>query len=158
MKTRILKVILLFLVLIIACTPITAQKRENDEGLRDFLDRMFVHIDKNKVQTGLLRDYAEEYEDLDIFTGSVPLTEYNAADYIKYGYLLSTIKSADLIGIISKDIETSYSANKSHNTKNTISLNIALYKYSQIKENALKDGLIEYKNNQVYNTSKNPYK
>lgn len=158
MKTRILKVILLFLVLIIACTPITAQKRENDEELRDFLDRMFVHIDKNKVQTGLLRDYAEEYEDLDIFTGSVPLTEYNAADYIKYGYLLSTIKSADLIGIISKDIETSYSANKSHNTKNTISLNIALYKYSQIKENALKDGLIEYKNNQVYNTSKNPYK
>jgi len=33
-----------------------------------------------------------------------------------------------------------------------------LYKYSQIKENALKDGLITYKNDQVYTTNKDPYK
>ena len=33
-----------------------------------------------------------------------------------------------------------------------------MYKYSQIKENALKDGLITYKNDQVYTTNKDPYK
>ena len=80
--------------------PITAQQRGKDESLRKVLDKMFAHIDKNKVPTGLLRDYTEEYEDLDIFTGIVPLTEHNAADYVRFAYLLSTIKSADLIGVV----------------------------------------------------------
>ena len=55
-----------------------AQQRGKDESLRKVLDKMFAHIDKNKVPTGLLRDYAEEYEDLDIFTGIMPLTEHKA--------------------------------------------------------------------------------
>lgn len=138
--------------------PITAQQRGKDESLRKVLDKMFAHIDKNKVPTGLLRDYAEEYEDLDIFTGIVPLTEHNAADYVRFAYLLSTIKSADLIGVVSKDIDVFSRQNKSYDENNSISLSLALYKYSQIKENALKDGLITYKNDQVYTTNKDPYK
>lgn len=135
-----------------------AQQRGKDESLRKVLDKMFAHIDKNKVPTGLLRDYAEEYEDLDIFTGIVPLTEHNAADYVRFGYLLSTIKSADLIGVVSKDIDVFFRQKKSYDENNSISLSLALYKYSQIKENALKDGLITYKNDQVYTTNKDPYK
>lgn len=135
-----------------------AQQRGKDESLRKVLDKMFAHIDKNKVPTGLLRDYAEEYEDLDIFTGIVPLTEHNAVDYVRFAYLLSTIKSADLIGEVSKDIDIFFCQKKSYDENNSISLSLALYKYSQIKENALKDGLITYKNDQVYTTNKDPYK
>ena len=135
-----------------------AQQRGKDESLRKVLDKMFAHIDKNKVPTGLLRDYAEEYEDLDIFTGIVPLTEHNAVDYVRFAYLLSTIKSADLIGEVSKDIDVFFCQKKSYDENNSISLSLALYKYSQIKENALKDGLITYKNDQVYTTNKDPYK
>ena len=135
-----------------------AQQRGKNESLRKVLDKMFAHIDKNKVPTGLLRDYAEEYEDLDIFTGIVPLTEHNAVDYVRFAYLLSTIKSADLIGEVSKDIDVFFCQKKSYDENNSISLSLALYKYSQIKENALKDGLITYKNDQVYTTNKDPYK
>ena len=97
MNIHTLKVTAILSVFLFLCMPTMAQQRGKDESLRKVLDKMFAHIDKNKVPTGLLRDYAEEYEDLDIFTGIVPLTEHNAADYVRFGYLLSTIKSADLI-------------------------------------------------------------
>ena len=158
MNIHTLKVTAILSVFLFLCMPTMAQQRGKDESLRKVLDKMFAHIDKNKVPTGLLRDYAEEYEDLDIFTGIVPLTEHNAVDYVRFAYLLSTIKSADLIGEVSKDIDVFFCQKKSYDENNSISLSLALYKYSQIKENALKDGLITYKNDQVYTTNKDPYK
>jgi len=158
MNIHTLKVTAILSVFLFLCMPTMAQQRGKNESLRKVLDKMFAHIDKNKVPTGLLRDYAEEYEDLDIFTGIVPLTEHNAVDYVRFAYLLSTIKSADLIGEVSKDIDVFFCQKKSYDENNSISLSLALYKYSQIKENALKDGLITYKNDQVYTTNKDPYK
>ena len=46
-----------------------AQKRSEYNELRATLNYMFDSLDKNSVPTGLLRDYAIEEEDLDLFTG-----------------------------------------------------------------------------------------
>ena len=64
MNIHILKVTAILSVFLFLSMPITAQQRSKDESLRKVLDKMFAHFDKNKVPTGLLRDYAEEYEDL----------------------------------------------------------------------------------------------
>lgn len=37
--------------------------------IRQWLNRMFEHLDKSKIPHGLLRDYALEMADLDIYNG-----------------------------------------------------------------------------------------
>lgn len=150
--------LILCLCIIFVSNNTYSQTKQEKSDLRKELNNMFAKINRQSVPTGLLRDYAEEYEDLDCFTGSAPLTEQNIVDKKTYGYLLSTIKSADLIGTISNGIDNYFHQRNKNDENNSISLSIALYKYSQIKENALKDGLIVYKDKQVYNTNKNPYR
>lgn len=149
--------LILCLCIIFVSNNTYSQTKQEKSDLRKELNNMFAKINRQSVPTGLLRDYAEEYEDLDCFTGCAPLTEQNIVDKKTYGYLLSTIKSADLIGTISNDIDNYFNQKNRNDGNSSISLSVALYKYSQIRENALKDGLILYKNKQVYNTNKNPY-
>lgn len=62
------------------------QKVTPKSELRKTLDFMFEHIDNGAVPTGLLRDYAVEEEDLDIFSG-------NAVGALAYGDGLSSSTS-----------------------------------------------------------------
>lgn len=72
-----------------------AQKRSEYNELRATLNYMFDSLDKNSVPTGLLRDYAIEEEDLDLFTGEA-LNNKNIVFIDNYSGLLSTINSASL--------------------------------------------------------------
>lgn len=146
-------------VFFICCLTANAQnnKEKEEESLQNTLSHMFEHIDKNNVPTGLLRDAAEEYVDLDLFTGTVPLTENNSVDIIKYSYLLKTVQLADMKGGVSSVIQRYLENRNSESSESSISLGLALYEYSQISARALKDGLIKYENDQVYETGKNPY-
>ena len=42
---------------------------EDTPEVRNWLDNMFQHLDKSKIPHGLLRDYAFELADLDIYNG-----------------------------------------------------------------------------------------
>ena len=119
-----------------------------DDDLRKSLDRMFEKLDRTTVPTGLLRDYAVEEEDLDLFNGKSPLQNKNCVTGIQFMGLVNTINSADISGNSGiknfKQEVTNY-----HYETNEIPLSILLYQYSQIKADALNNGLITYIDGQV---------
>lgn len=139
--------------------PVTGQNNRPDNDLRKSLDRMFEHIDKRAVPTGLLRDYAVEEEDLDLFSGDAMLSDANVATLVRYGKLLNTIGSASLLNDLPKDIEKSLKSYGALRDKEVLPLSIMLFRYARIKENALTDNLIRYENGQVFDNDKeeSPY-
>lgn len=139
--------------------PISGQKNASDNSLRKSLDYMFEHIHKSSVPTGLLRDYAVEDEDLDLYSGEVALNNDNLTTLARYGNLLSTISSASLEKKLSTNMEHSLKRYSLIEKENVLYLSFMLYQYARIKKNALTDNLILYKNGQVYDNNKkeSPY-
>lgn len=120
---------------------------------------MFERIDKQSVPTGLLRDFAIEEEDLDLYTGIEALTDKNRVSIARYAGLLSSVKSAALISDPIKGFETTLGRwSKLRNNKD-VRLSIMSFKYAQIKSDALTSGLIKYNNGQVENvvSANSPY-
>lgn len=90
--------VLLFL--LAATVPIKGYSESNNNfsmnELRSNLNYMFAKINRDSVPTGLLRDYAIEYENLDNYDGSRGLTFNNICDVTSYAKILNTLKSASL--------------------------------------------------------------
>lgn len=122
--------------------------------LRKELNNMFSGINKEKVPTGLLRDYAIEYENLDYFDSSSGLTDNNIVDVFTFGKILKTIKSSSLKGnpISSFEKKVSQLSKKSTNGRE-VKIAVALYQYAQIKGNALKENHMNYKKGRVTSLS-----
>ena len=149
----------LIVLVLLSCFEV-ASAQKHTAGIREELDRMFAHLERSSVPTGLLRDYAIEYEDLDDFSGQSTLSEKNLLTPLRYGDFLSTIQSscvnereAERLSKRFKDLL------KCTNdlTKET-ALSLALYKYDRIRKDALTRNLIKYENGCVYNIKgKKPY-
>lgn len=156
-----MRLLIAFLILIVflGAIPVSGQNHHSDNDLRKSLDRMFEHIDKRTVPTGLLRDYAVEDEDLDFFSGDAMLSDANVVTLVRYGKLLNTIGSASLLNDLSEDIEKSLKNHDASRDRNVLTLSVMLFRYARIKENALTDNLIRYENGQVFDNNKeeSPY-
>lgn len=152
-------VLIAFLIYSFSVSSLYGQNTAQENEIRKSLDFMFEHLDRSSVPTGLLRDYAVEYEDLDIFTGKVPLNDSNIGTLIRFGNLLKTISSSSIKEDPIKRLETSIRKKKEQNKSGELNIGIMLFKYARIKANALTDGLIRYENGKVYNTNKeeSPY-
>lgn len=125
-------------------------------GVREELDRMFSQLDRSSVPTGLLRDYAIEYEDLDYFSGLSTLDDTNLLTSLRYGDFLSTIQSSCINKNDSEKLGQKFRGLLKE--ENGTHLSIALYKYSRIRADALTSNLIKYENGRVYNRAGiNPY-
>lgn len=138
-----------------------AQSAEENVKVREFLDNMFEHLDKTKVPTGLLRDYAFELVDLDRYDGT-SLTDSNFVEKPTFEYLLRSVRSSAVLDkpfkSVSSILDDMYEIDDG-----TIAIGLLLYKYNYIKSNALDDNLIRYENEQVYDSYdssgnwRNPY-
>jgi hypothetical protein len=161
MKRVVFKVASLLVVILGIAHSSFAQGVEENPEVRNYLDNMFSTLNKTKVPSGLLKDYAFELTDLDKYTGS-ELTDKNYVDREIYSYLLRTIRSSAVgskpFGDVSGILATQLSAGGS----NIVSLSAMAYQYSYIKENALTDQLIKYQNGKVSDNTingvwQNPY-
>lgn len=152
-------VLIAFLICFFSISSLYGQNIAQDNEMRKSLDFMFEHLDRGTVPTGLLRDYAVEYEDLDLFTGKVPLNDNNIGTLTRFGNLLKTISSSALKEDPLKRFETSIRKKKEQGKSSELNIGIMLFEYARIKANALTDGLIRYENGKVYNTRKeeSPY-
>lgn len=148
-----------FLICFFMVSTLFGQRVSQNNEMRKSLDFMFEHLERNSVPKGLLRDYAVEYEDLDLFSGEVPLEDDNVGTIIRFGNLLKTISSSAVKEDPIKSFESSIQNYKKQKKTGELTLGIMLYEYARIKANALTDGLIRYENGQVYNTNKDesPY-
>ncbi len=68
---------------------------EDTPEVRNWLDNMFQHLDKSKIPHGLLRDYAFELADLDIYNGK-ELNDSNYVDRVAFENLLRTVRSSSV--------------------------------------------------------------
>lgn len=152
-------VLIAFLICSFWVSSLYGQNIAQENEMRKSLDFMFEHLDRSSVPTGLLRDYAVEYEDLDLFTGKVPLNDNNIGTLIRFGNLLKTISSSAVKEDPVRKIETSIRKKKEQSKSGELNIGIMLFEYARIKANALTDGLIRYENGKVYNIRKeeSPY-
>ena len=120
---------------------------------------MFENLDKTKVPTGLLLDYAVDMVDLSYYDGT-ELTDENYVDNILLDDILRSIRSAAVLtlpptrgGIPDDALSLTWPWITSH----SVDMSIAAYKYNYIKTNAIEDGLINYNsaNNKVSDAYKN---
>ena len=155
--------ILIITFLICATSASLAQSIENNPVVRESLDHMFQHLSKFRVPTGLLRDYAFELVDFDLYDGST-LSDENYIDYTKFELMLRSIYSANFTNLPTlRSVNNIINSILEAQTSTTIPIAIALYKYSYISEDALNESKILYSNGQVYdaytddNTWINPY-
>lgn len=72
-----------------------AQSGFDHPVLRASLDSMFVHLDKTRVPTGYLRDFAQEHVSFDDFNGQL-LTDSNYVTPATYAKLLMAANSASV--------------------------------------------------------------
>lgn len=135
------------------------QAIEENEAVKQYLNSVFENIDKTRVPTGLLKDYAVELVELSDYSGS-SLDSVESVDAGTFGMILRTIRSSAFgtkpFGYVDQVL------NNLSDSDATIPVAIALYEYSYIKESALEDGLITFTNDKVYDVYssgvwQNPY-
>ncbi len=123
---------------------VNAQNIDENITIRSSLNSMFEGVNKSKVPTQLLLDYAIDLVELSNYDG-LTLTDSNYISLVDYENILRSIRSASVS--ISKPFRKVDDIMESFTTTNedsSIKMSLALYKYNRIKANALTDGLIGY--------------
>lgn len=138
---------IIFIICCFISFPVWAQSVEDNPEIRNWLDNMFQHLNKSKVPHGLLRDYAFELANLDIYNGK-ELNDSNYVNKVGYENLLRTIRSS-AVGTKPFGAEEVLAAQYALHGKGKGVMGIVLYQYSYIKEDALTSNLIKYENEQV---------
>lgn len=125
-----------------------AQALDENPEIRQNIDEMFSELEKSRVSTGFLLDYAIDLVEFSDFDGT-QLTDSNYIDFETFELILRGLNSSS-VSSNSINVPAFADAFQTPMTSNQMNLGIALYKYQYIKENALKDGLIEYSSGKVY--------
>ena len=126
---------------------------EDTPEVRNWLDNMFQHLDKSKIPHGLLRDYAFELADLDIYNGK-ELNDSNYVDRVAFENLLRTVRSSS-VGAKPFNAEEVLATQHSLSRRGKGIIGVVLYQYSYIREDALSSHLIRYENEQVFDNEVN---
>lgn len=124
-------------------------------------DDMKFEIETSRLKGEGLRDWCSEFADLDAYNGYVPLNSDNVCTSVAFMNLLRTIRTMDPVRPSWTAEDVLLKQQSKGNSKNCI-LGTILYRYFYIKENALRDNLIRFENNTVYDNYingvwQNPY-
>lgn len=114
---------------------------EEYPAVREDLNDIFMNLDKTKVPTGLLLDFAVDLVDFSDYNG-LELTENNLVDIPTYQSILHSIHSAGVINKPFGRVENIMGMFQSYTSEVLISL--SAFKYNYIKANALEDNLLAY--------------
>lgn len=142
MKLNITKIALSILTILICCN-ISAQTSTN-VNVRSQLDNMFEDLDKSRIPTGFLLDYAIDLLDIEPYNG-LELTEQN---YVYRPVFDDIVKSIQSAAINTHSITTNYEQilNEFGPTisNDIVNLKYTLFKYNYITSDALTENKISY--------------
>ena len=127
---------------------VMAQALDENPNIRQGIDEMFSELEKNRVSTGFLLDYAVDLVDFSDYDGT-QLTDSNYIDFETFELILRSLNSGS-VSTNSINVPAFSTAFQTPMISNQMNIGIALYKYQYIKANALEDGLIEYTSGKVY--------
>lgn len=133
--------------LCLICLTLSAQNIEDNEAVRTYVDNYFENIDKTRIPTGYLKEYAFELIDFSTYDG-LSLTDDNSVNSSTFEMMLRSIRSAAVGTKPFNDVSAVLDNLVTNN--NNIPVAISLYKYNYIKPNALSNGLISVINDQAY--------
>ncbi len=143
--------ILVAVLIIISQTALKSQDTdlENNAEVRSQIESIFENIDKSRITTGLLRDYATDLVDYSVFDGS--LNEENIANLGTYEYILRSVRTSAVtstypFGSVSDIMDEMSEAT----TPSSIPISIIAYKYNYVVDNAITDGLFQRIGDKVY--------
>ena len=148
--------------LTIACIFLISQQSyaqgtiEDNSVVRSALDNMFETLDKSRVPTGLLQDYAVDLVGLENYNGTI-LADSTLVNRAVFGDILRSMRSASVQTPPFDEVSNIMESFGANDTDNSISIAVAFFKYNYIKANALTDGLIRYNTiqNKVYDVYQN---
>ena len=149
MKKTVRQIIVTFFLAMSYVSPMSAQAIEENVMVRDCLDSIFANIDKTRVPTGLLRDYAFTLVDFDKYDGQ-ELTDSNYVTKGVFEYILRSVRSAAVLQKPFEPVTDIMNKMYERGKDNAIVCGLALYKYNYVKENALGDNLIRYEDERAY--------
>ena len=117
---------------------------EENDIVRSALDEMFEDLDKSRVPTGYLLDYAVDLVELSDYDGT-ELTDSNYVDRALLADILRSVRSASVTASASAAIPAGATdMSDPLVTLSSTDVSVAAFKYNYIVANALTDGLIEY--------------
>ena len=117
---------------------------EENDIVRSALDEMFEDLDKSRVPTGYLLDYAVDLVELSDYDGT-ELTDSNYVDRALLADILRSVRSASVIASASAAIPAGATdMSDPLVTLSSTDVSVVAFKYNYIVANALTDGLIEY--------------
>lgn len=119
---------------------------EENYIVRTSIDEMFEELDKTRVPTNLLLDYAVDLVDLSTYDGKI-LTDSNYVNIQTFEDILRSIRSASTNKASFRDVNAAIESFKTPLVDNSVNVALAFYRYNFIKANALTDGLIVYDSN-----------
>ena len=138
MKSFYITFIIFFLVL-----PVSAQTIDEEYiSVRNELNAMFENLDKTKVPTGRLLDYAIDLVDFSDYNGT-ELTDSNIVNLSIYKDILKSIQSSTLSGN-SLFGNINDLMNQFTQSSDYVRLSFVGFRYNFIKANAIEDNLINY--------------
>ena len=123
--------------------PLAIYAQSQDElyqQVREDLDDMFKDLDKSRVPTAFLLDYAVDLVDLIPYSGD-ELVDENYVDIDVYHDALYTIRSASLGEMPFGDVAEII---RNFQSLPNLSISMAAFKYNCIRSNAIDDNLINY--------------
>lgn len=148
---------ILQLILLICTTHTTFSQAPNDYYNR--MDHVFGAIDKNKVNTGLLKEFGISFSDLSIHNGT--LTSQNHVDATTWSSLyqsLYTMQAGSTITMTSPEAISNLWTNTQDANPTKIILAAYHYEYQQYKSNAYSNGDVNVVNDRIYDVAgRNPY-
>ena len=125
-----------------AILPALNDDMEDNLSLRNTLDNMFSELEKDRVPTGLLRDFAVELVDISKFDGT--LADSTLLNARTFEYILRSIRSSAVGQKPFSTVSSIMADMKSHQTRAVIPFGVAAFRYNYIVSNAVSSGLIGY--------------
>ena len=117
---------------------------EENDIVRSALDEMFEDLDKSRVPTGYLLDYAVDLVELPDYDGT-ELTDSNYVNRALLADILRSVRSASVNASASAAIPSEATeVSAPVITWNSTDISVVAFKYNYIVANALTDGLLKY--------------
>lgn len=137
------------LMMLVIPSLLLAQALDENIGLRQHMNDMFSEIEKNRISTGYLMDYAIDLIDFEDYDGT-HLTDTNYVDAEIFELILRGLNSASVRSTSYIDVPSFIQNFSTPLVSNTVNIGIALFKYQRIKGNALNDNMIDYSLGKVH--------
>lgn len=148
MKAFLIRIVAIITIMMAFAFSVPAQTTAENPIIRSELNEMFEDLDKTKVPTGYLLDYAVDMVESGLYDG-IALTDSNYVSVSTFQSLMTSIKSAAVGTCPIGNIPQIMADFKSKTDDDIIDVAYMLYKYSFIKEEAIANNLLNYSSGKV---------